>query len=334
MFTDRFEPPGIFQKIAAGHGCARNWYEELKKRGENSGHAVDFSRWLSDGEPAPPMEYQCAVAWHNIMVDERFSSESKERAFADFIDRVLNPDNGISTASDAGLLQFLRSADTPDRRKYRDEYFEDLIAAGERPGESPKDEGWDRLASLVKYRRTSENAGLDPDVDGRAYLEWVLGHPDAPANPRAPALVWLTRYRDLEDCIHSEDGEECLSKVGLECSEFEFDTPRPLYFIVVRGEAVWSDLRIPTIADSEFYYMWRATRKSDGPAGMTMHTTKGNGSGVPELVAPRKRLIELLDSGDVQLEAKGLSCGNLRISREHAEDRWHREIGPDMHAAG
>ena len=331
VYPIRLREPRKFWRIwnmdflggAGGRDRAQNWFRDLQAGGQECA-AVDFDKWFSSGTTVP-MAYQSAVAWHNITVDERFPSAVAERAFADYVDRILDPSDGASTTADVQLLSFLWNVNTPQRATFKTEYHDQMVAAGETPGApptgiSPDTDGWERLASLVKHVSPPRHLYLDPDSNPDGYLEWYL------TNSYAPAVVWLTRYRDMGDCLSSQDGKECLSRVGVECNELRSGDPRAVYVIVVTSDAIWDHLRIPTVADSALYYLWGATRKPDGPTGMTRHTLLGHGHGVPELVVKTEQLVPLLDSGDVRLEARGLSCGSLHISREHAEKRWHDEI--------
>jgi len=266
-----------------------------------------------------------------------------EEHFVEFIDRVLDNTTrtpGSFVSEGARILDFLRQQNPkPPEGGYHSEFRNDLAGKGETPnGINWETPGWDKLASLIIVpTMTPEQSSqlVDPSQDeGVDYLRWYLGFHGSVENPRAQtkSVVWLTKYDGVKN-VFPDDVKEALAKVGVEC----YSPNTRVYLMVVNSEAVWDKLHIPTVADSEFYYMWAATRRADGSHGMTLHTTGGRGQGVPELVIRREDLREVIEAGAVKLESLDLGGGTGRVvegicpdplllSSEHARSRWQDEI--------
>jgi len=317
-----------FMKTASGHTRAEEWYSNLQSTGQEC-QTMNFDTNLYIDGPDINMAYQDAVLWHNILTDERFENATAETVFVNYIDAVLN---NLTVPNSAAILKTLLRNVSPStaERDAQDAYQSDLVCKGGAPTRiSPTSDGWNRLASLIIYLTPPENISvpspLDVSINGQNYLRWFFGvHPDHKP-PLKKSVFWLTKYQALEDCFSSKNGREALSRVGLE------STPgTTIYALIVNSAAIWDHLRIPTVADSEFYHMWGATQRTDDPHGWTRHTELGNNHGVPELVIRRENLAQYIDSGDVYLEDFNLSCDLLHISSEHAKKRWQDEIEPTI----
>jgi hypothetical protein len=308
-----------------------------------------FDGWAGGSGWRVPEEYRSGVVWHNIMADERFDDTTEEVAFASLLDRVLDPAMVLPAPDPSAILEFLRWASPPaSTAGLQQEFLQDAFCRGMRipappDGIAPDSDGWNRLASLVRYCEPPEDIDMSLDA-GKSYLKWLCGVHPRLHNPyaRLKGVVWLTRYSILGDLFVAGDKDgvvvpgpavlDAVASVGVECHEGD-----RFVLMVVDSAAVWQDLRIPTVADSRFYYMWCATRKDEGPHGMTRHTRDGKKHGVPELVVRIQDLAHQLDSGAVRLQVadqpdgtkpvvSGVSEESLRISETHARTRWSTEI--------
>ncbi len=297
---------------------AADWFTELHERGEQCGSALGGPSSFT-GSGGVPEEYRCAVAWHNLLRDDRLHPDQRQRILAEVIDEGRDRAGGASRLSLTDILDFWTRANARDER-LESRFQSDLSAMGPAmPGSlSHSDEGYGTLCSLIRHRRPTESeagalAGVWP-------LEPLL------TRDAGPPIIWLARHADLKDALDGANtAEEALCRVGLENS-----VPSCSYYLLlVNADVIWHDLHVPTVADSRLWYMWAASGPKDGPTGMTRHTVDGRSGGVQEFVIRRERLREVYEdpsSSDAIRIAGEWPCGVVTISRDHAEKRWRDEI--------
>ena len=312
-------------------------------------HAHEVTPWLesnpdpyesSDGN-WPPKAYRSAVAWLNWESDELFHSEARSR-FAEFIHRLLDPSLSFGVEKHSSIVDSLKRyvATTEDNNPkpgnashFYNEFCEKFLAQGRKPkGVKPDDKGWDQLVSFVQIhtpiqpenvRINGIRGAFDRDLHMEDYLEWYFQE-----NPRSPEIVWLTLYSELQNFIKNGDAREALSRVGVECYPDLPSGNKEVFLLRVDSNSIWEHLRVPTIADSFFYYLWGSSQEDEN--GRTRHTERGRDFGVPELVIRSEHLVNLIGSSKIELQYLDLRSDQLKISLEHIKERWEEEIKPEI----
>lgn len=304
-----------FRTTAAGRVDAETWFTELHDAGKTCASAG-----LDDVRRDLPA-YAAAVAWNNLRVCGRLPVDEQQQ-FADLIDRSRKAP--VPPGMPSPSLMDVVTYGTLKPRGLYEKYAEHVFAhgTGAKDAGAPLDEPrFEVLCSVAKLRPPSGTEHLDL----RDPLDDILSQP----NP----IVWLAPYEDLKDCVQGATGlKEAMARVGVESRAAEAERR---YLMMVKTAAVADDLRIASVADSTFYYLFGAT--DSGPYGMTRHTTKGKGHGVPEFVIRREVLRDLHEAGEDSSqiwlypqgqEPSSWETDELFISRDHAEDRWKDEIEP------
>lgn len=293
--------------MSVGEPSALEWIKRLKQNGKEC-NSID----LFDSNEFN--KFHSAVVWHNIITDERFEAVESITTLINFIESI-----DINSKNLTGILDWAWL----DKQNLYEKYKNTLTARGPKPKEiSPSSPGYDKLCCIIKHSKPQNNNVDTIDWPLTPYFE--IGRP----------LTWLTRLDDLKDCFANgvTNSEEALSRVGIECFEEKIGEPISIYLMVIDSKYVWDDLRVPTVIDSAFYYLFGATQKSDGPTGMTRHTLNGKGHGVPELVISNERLSDIYsEQGATAIWIKeSWESEPLVISKSHVNSRWLSEIKNDI----
>jgi len=301
-----------------GGGAAR-WYGELRKAGRRCA-SLDFAN-MSATLPA----YAAAVAWDNVRVCNRLST-ADQQVFAELLGRSFTGINdGTWPASHPvpAIHEVMMRGTLSNLRLYQ-EYAEHVLAHGIRASDAGLDiasSEFSTLCSIQEWRRLPH----DNHLQTRDPLTDILSPPGDPSDD----VVWLAPFSCLRDALDASDkATEAMARVGIESK-----SGGQRHVLIVETAAVADELRVPTVADSTLYCLWGAT--DSGPHGMTRHTIRGRGHGVPEFVIRRRHLREAVEAArpsgtpsPVRLHSGVWETEDLWISPDHAERRWRDEIEP------